>query len=343
MKVYLLKPPSKRPKNNASYDNLIAAHTDLLMLVKLHVFSDISAMLHSFLKNFQSNNPMVPFLADALERIVRQMMKFFLLKKSVNAATTQFQLMKLDVEDAAKQKPISSVKLTTSAEAVLASGNFTTEQKESIRKGFVSMTKKIVLKKMQERCPLKFLITRLSSSLSPHNMEDDGEASSSKFHNLVNLLHQHKHFTGKGVDAAKEQYEMFLNKDVKINLKKFRKFDMKKDVLDEFLGTYMIGVPTYENLWKVCIFIFIHSHGQAPVERGFNINKSTAVENLQEDSLVALRLVYDEIIVRGDDIAGIAITPELAISCHNARQKYDISQEILLGRKENCYKMNMQT
>ena len=49
MKEYLLKPPSKRPKNNASYDNLIAAHTDLLMLVKLHVFSDISAMLHSFL------------------------------------------------------------------------------------------------------------------------------------------------------------------------------------------------------------------------------------------------------------------------------------------------------
>ena len=96
MKEYLLEPPSKRPKNNAT-------HTDLLMLVKLHVFSDISAMLHSFLKNFQSNNLMVPFLADARERIVRQMMKFFLLKKSVNAATTQFQLMKLDVEDAAKQ------------------------------------------------------------------------------------------------------------------------------------------------------------------------------------------------------------------------------------------------
>ena len=76
-------------------------------------------------------------------------------------------------------------------------------------------------------------------------------------------------------------------------------------------------------MWKVCIFIFVLSHGQAPVERGFNINKSTAAEHLQEDSLVALRLVYDEIIVRGDDIAGMAITPELAISCHNATQKYD--------------------
>ena len=190
---------------------------------------------------------MVPFLADALESIVRQMMKFFLLKKSVNAATTQFQLMKLDVEDAAKQKPISSVKLTTSEEAVLASGNFTTEQKQFIRKEFDSMTKKIVLK-MQDRCPLKLLITRSSSSLSPHNMADDGEASSSKFHKLVNLLHQHRRFTGKGADAAKEQYDMFLDKDVKINLNKFRKFDMKKDRLDEFLGTYMIGVPKYENL-----------------------------------------------------------------------------------------------
>ena len=36
--------------------------------------------------------------------------------------------------------------------------------------------------------------------------------------------------------------------------------------------------------WHVCIFIFTLCHGQSSVERGFNINKETLVDNLKEKS-----------------------------------------------------------
>ena len=39
----------------------------------------------------------------------------------------------------------------------------------------------------------------------------------------------------------------------------------------------------------------IFSHGQASVESGFSINSSIMVENLQEESLVAQRFVYDSV------------------------------------------------
>ena len=93
--------------------------------------------------------------------------------------------------------------------------------------------------------------------------------------------------------------------------------------LDEFFGAFMIGEPKYKDLWKICVFIFVLSHGQAPVERGYNINKETEVENLKVDSLVALRFVFDEILSRGDDIPKFEISPELYLSCQMAHKRYN--------------------
>ena len=84
-----------------------------------------------------------------------------------------------------------------------------------------------------------------------------------------------------------------------------------------------VGVGNYDQLWNICIFVFTLSNGQAPVERGFNINKSSKVENLKEDTLVPIRLVFDEILARDDNVATLDISPELALSCQNAKRKYD--------------------
>ena len=206
------------------------------MPLKLHIFHNIAAKLKGFLTTFPSDAPPVPFMANALEMIMQCFMTFFILKKSVSDADSQYKLIKIDVEDAAKYKPLSQVKLPTSAQAVLSSGEFSDQQKESVKKGFVSLTKNIVLK-LQERIPLGSSIVRNASSISPINMATDGENSSTKFANLVNLLQKHKHVTGNAADAAKEQYDTFLETDIKQHINKFRNLDCSKTRLDEFLGT----------------------------------------------------------------------------------------------------------
>ena len=68
---------------------------------------------------------------------------------------------------------------------------------------------------------------------------------------------------------------------------------MVNDSLDKFFGRWFFRNEQYVSLWKVMIFVFTLSHGQAQIERGFNINADLMVEKLTSPSIVAQRRVYD--------------------------------------------------
>ncbi|GBM38266.1 hypothetical protein AVEN_199432-1, partial [Araneus ventricosus] len=77
----------------------------------------------------------------------------------------------------------------------------------------------------------------------------------------------------------------------------------------------------FTKLWSVFKIVFILSHGQASVERGFSINKNIEVENLNEVSYVSQRIVYDNVKQSGG-IHLINITKELRISATLVHSKY---------------------
>ena len=53
--------PSKRPKDNSSYDTLVRYQSDITMKVKLQVFEDMAHNTNMFFSAFQMDGPMVPF------------------------------------------------------------------------------------------------------------------------------------------------------------------------------------------------------------------------------------------------------------------------------------------
>ena len=166
---------------------------------------------------------------------------------------------------------------------------------EGVRKGFTTMLQTMI-KKIQEKSPIKLKFARVAAALSPLNMANlDADTNEKKFDSLVNVIYEHKRLAAKEADAAKEQYDNFLSNDVLSHVNDFKNFDMKENRLDEFLGTYSIGKKCYDDLWKVCQFIFTLSHGQSVVERGFNVNKDALLDNMKEKTLISLRTVYDEI------------------------------------------------
>ena len=61
IKEIVAQPPSKRPKDNISFDNLVKYHANPLIMVYLHLFKDVAAKLNGFLIKFQTDSPMVPF------------------------------------------------------------------------------------------------------------------------------------------------------------------------------------------------------------------------------------------------------------------------------------------
>ena len=61
-------------------------------------------------------------------------------------------------------------------------------------------------------------------------------------------------------------------------------------------------------------------HGQATVERGFSVNANVIVENLQEESIVAQRIVHDRICEAG--VLEVPLSKELLTSVRCSHQKY---------------------
>ena len=67
--------PSKRPQNNLFYNTFVEYSTDKLVPVKLQLFIDLAWILCPFLKLFQTDKQMIPFLCEALESFTRRLMK----------------------------------------------------------------------------------------------------------------------------------------------------------------------------------------------------------------------------------------------------------------------------
>ena len=95
--------------------------------------------------------------------------------------------------------------------------------------------------------------------------------------------------------------------------------------LDTLLQEHMAEKKVYQMLWKEVRMLLLLSHGQATVERGFSTNKQVEVENLQEQSFVAQRLVCDQVLLGASEPQG---DQETACFCRQCQGKVPCS----LGR-----------
>ena len=69
------------------------------------------------------------------------------------------------------------------------------------------------------------------------------------------------------------------------------------------------------------------AHGQSQTKRGFNINKATVVENLEETSIKGQRLLYDYMASINVPIYEYIIPKELTLSCKSAYSIYKAAME----------------
>ena len=64
---------------------------------KFQFFIDIANILAPILKQFQTDDPVLPFMDEMLASIIRLLMKIILLQSVVNDVVTSHQLIKLDI------------------------------------------------------------------------------------------------------------------------------------------------------------------------------------------------------------------------------------------------------
>lgn len=89
----------------------------------------------------------------------------------------------------------------------------------------------------------------------------------------------------------KPKKNKYLYTVVKENKTYFREFDESIDRLDEFFMRHLSDTVQFKNFMLTVKMVLTSSHGQADVEWGFSLNVKLLVENMEEQSLIAQRVI----------------------------------------------------
>lgn len=319
---------------NKSYPRLKAAKSDPLLKIKMKFFASLADTLNGFLVKFQTNNPMVPFLAQSLEEIIRSFASCFILKETLTNANTCLRLSKINFGDVNLQKPAADVDpgigIKLELSALRKSGAITANQvlnfKRDVTKFLLKMCCHLV-----EKSPVKVAFVRNTRCFIPALLIESPETSEARYKRVLESLVACQHISGKFADEAKNQFPKLLE-IAKEHGEEFLAFDSANDRLDSFYWRYITGMKSVDKLAEVLKMILTLSHGQAAVERGFSVNKSLLVENLSTLSLISQRIVHDHLASNNLSSENFEICGKLRKSVRSARSKYE--QYLADQRKE---------
>ena len=127
---------SKRPQNK-SYETLVKHHSDKFVPLRMQFFRFLTKKLKPFLLQFQSDKPMVLFLSDSLEELVRSLMKVIVKKEVLEEASTVLNVTKIDIAKSSNQLEEEQVNFGVALKQYFLSWKVDQSRKE-ISKGNVS-------------------------------------------------------------------------------------------------------------------------------------------------------------------------------------------------------------
>nr|XP_033478456.1 uncharacterized protein LOC117254354 [Epinephelus lanceolatus] len=319
------------PKTS-SYDALVEARKDSLIMAKLHFFMAISRTFTTFLTTYQTDEPVMPFISKDLAVLMKSLLKRFI-KAEILKDITTLQMVRLDTTDKKTRVHLKDVDIGLGAEAVLKelqsspSSSVGELSVLAFRRECMECLTNIV-QKMQDKSPLKYNTVRQMACLDPANMFSDPDLCQERMKRLVQRFLQDNQLSGG--DMIVQQFGNFLSLEAKAE--SFSSFQPVRTRLDVFLHGLLH--QSYPELWTFCKKLLLLSHGQATVERGFSVNKEVEADNMQEDTVVAQRMICDYVSVCGG-VLKVPLTKELLAAAASARSQYRLHLDQEKRKKES--------
>ena len=315
IKEVLKRSKSKQP-TSASFATIAKATKDVLLPAKLQVFVYISKVLKPFLVKYQTDEPMIMFLAEDLFDMCGKLMQKFVKKSVLDSTDTMSKLANLNVLDKENHKAASAVDIGFAAKGtlvklakpkpVVSERGLLEFRMECIK--FLSQ----VTNKLLERSPLKYKLVRRLFCLNPKKMVTEPEECTQAFEDVLDKLIETKWRSSTVSDDLKDQYKSFLKVVKKDSELEFQNCTQR---VDTFLYMHIQNKENFKDLWSVFKLLLTLCHSQSAVERGFNVNSDTVTPNLRDKTLVSMRTVYDTVKVLKIDVSSFVVTKELIRHC----------------------------
>ena len=330
LKTYIteiLKKPRSQVPTSSSFSTVKSAVLNKLTTAKLEFFMSIAAAVRPYLQTFQSDGPLLPFITSELETLLRTLMGKFMKRAVLEGANSAYKIAKLNVFDSATHVAPSEVDIgfaaKTTLEKVYKEKKISQLQVLEFRKECESMLATTVAK-IQERSPLKYNFARKLASLDPRIMVSNPDQAVKMSQEVLQRLIETRWKTSEEADTVLADYRKLVSDAKRYHLDKFSSFKITTDRLDSFLFEALQNQNESQQLWITMQLILTLSHGQATVERGFSVNKEVLAPNLQETSLVAMRLVHSSMQAAKCKVADFVVNDALLSSCAHARNRCQI-------------------
>lgn len=310
------------PKNK-SFDIVKAGVLSTpLLSCRLAFFSLIASILEPFLRKYQADQPLLPFLCLDLHDIMKNLMHKFIKSNVLNKCETALQLVQVDICNSSNHVNLSMIELGFRVDRLLAVAKKQSSVNDGTLMAFRAECRdflKAVVLKLQDKSPLKYTLVRNITFLNPKTMGEK-DKSIQKMKKVLLYCQGVKRFDDVTCDKVLSEFRNFL--DSSAGECGSKAFDPMTQRLDSWFYDALAGKAEFQVLWSVVRQLLLLSHGQATVERGFSFNKETVADNLSQTALKARRVILDHIHSVGG-VENVEISKPLMISASSAYGRYE--------------------
>ena len=273
---------------------------------------------------------MIPYLHNDLINLVKKILLLILKPDVVNCCNSIAALRNIDLNEKSNflkpkdtnlgfgaRKCINDLKKSD----LVSNKEVTSYLSECIT--FVT----IIVSRLFEKSPLGSVVVRNADAFDPNviaNLEVH-ELQKRVKQILIHLL-KLKILTASQSDKALDQSSLFYEQVKKMHLDELKLFNTAKTNLDDFffheLGSETKKYDVFSYILKIILTL---SHGQAVVERGYSLGKSSLQTNITEESIIAKKVIQDHLQSNKINISTYNVPNKLIFSCNSACSKYKAS------------------
>ena len=165
--VSTLRKNQQSESKNKSFIVLKKMIHDPLIFSKLKFFEMVHHKLNAFLRGFQTDSPMVPFFADVLGGIVRDLLERIILKDVLCKATNLYQLIQIDPSDKNIRKSATDINIGFAANIKVEESNLNPNDPKVLAfKKEAGNFLNALLSHLLEKSTLKYVLVRSAASLN---------------------------------------------------------------------------------------------------------------------------------------------------------------------------------
>ncbi|KAI8764141.1 Adult enhancer factor 1 [Biomphalaria glabrata] len=217
-----------------SFKNLVDFAADALLEAKAQIFLSIAQELQPFLTKYQTDSPMMPFIAEDLFTTIKSLLRRILQAETLSKLKSPHDLIALDLKSKDIFLAYSKIEIGIASSKVLQKIKATDLQIMTLKNECRQFISSLVAK-LLDKSPVMIRLVQKLSCLNPSLIASSPQLAASRFRDLLTILADSGRISLNDCDQIYNKFIKCLEALEENNVKpKFELFHPATERLDDF-------------------------------------------------------------------------------------------------------------